>query len=403
MRLNDQELKKLLREGESFRVEFKQTLRGGDSSAAIREAICAFANDLPASGQPGILFVGVDDTGQPTGLEITDDTLRQLADIKSDGQIVPPPSMLIERRQMMGRDVAVVTVMPSDSPPMRYRGRIYVRIGPRRGTATAQDERILNEKRLTLEIPFDVQPVPTANISALNQYQFENEYLLKAFDLEILQANDRSLSERLAATKMVVSANETIPTVVGLLVLGRNPRDYIPNAWVQFLRIDGTELSDDIIDGEEVSGDLTMMIRQIDERMKAHIHTRIDLTTSDTELRLPSYPLVALQQIVRNAIMHRTYEGTNTPVRITWFNDRIEIQNPGGPFGSVTQENFGQPGVTDYRNPNLSEAMKVLGFVQRFGVGIASARRALSDNGHPDLKFEVNDNFIAAIIEGKQQ
>lgn len=336
-------------------------------------------------------------------MEITDEILRQLADVKSDGQIVPPPSMFVEKRKVAGSEVAVIAVMPSDSPPVRYRGRIYVRIGPRRGTATAQDERILNEKRRALDMPFDVQPVPTANMSALDQSRFESEYLPRAFAPEILQANDRSPNERLAATKMIDSVDEIIPTVLGLLILGRRPRDYIANAWVQFLRIDGAELSDDVIDEEQISGDLTMVIRQIDEKMKAHIHTRVDLTTSDVELRLPSYPLVALQQIVRNAIMHRTYEGTNTPVRITWFNDRIEIQNPGGPFGSVTQDNFGQPGVTDYRNPNLSEAMKVLGFVQRFGVGISSARKALSDNGHPELKFEVNENFISAIIEERHQ
>ena len=54
-------------------------------------------------------------------------------------------------------------------------------------------------------------------------------------------------------------------------------------------------------------------------------------------------------------------------------NDRIEILSPGGPFGQVTVENFGQPGIVDYRNPNLAEAMRVLGLVQRFGVGIAIA------------------------------
>ena len=358
---------------------------------------------MPGTGQPGILFVGVDDKGRPTGLQITDEVLRQLVDVKSDGRIVPPPTMLVEKREMMGSDMAVVTVMPSDSPPVRYRGSIHVRIGPRRGIATVQDERILNEKRRALDIPFDIQPVPTADISALNRYQFENEYLPRAFSAETLEENDRSLNERLAATKMVASADEPIPTVLGLLTFGISPRDYIPNAWVQFLRIDGTELSEDVIDEEEISGDLALVVRRIDEKMKAHIHTRVDMTTSDTELRSPSYPLVALQQISRNAIMHRTYENTNAPVRITWFNDRIEFQNPGGPFGSVTQENFGQPGMTDYRNPNLSEAIKVLGFVQRFGVGIASTRKALGDNGNPELRFEVNDNCILAIIEGKHK
>ena len=96
--------------------------------------------------------------------------------------------------------------------------------------------------------------------------------------------------------------------------------------------------------------------------------------------------------------MHRSYEATNTPVRVYWFDDRIEIHNPGGPFGSVTQENFGQPGITDYRNPNLAEALRALGYVQRFGAGIAIARKALGQRLH----FEVQPGVVAAIIQGEQ-
>lgn len=400
MRLDDQELERLLKEGENFRVEFKEALTSR-TRKAITEAVCAFANDLPGSGFPGIVFVGVDDEGQPTGLDITDEMLRQLAGLRNDGQIVPPPSLVVEKRRIMDMEVAVVTVRPSDSPPVRYEGKIQVRIGPRRGIATAQDERILNEKRRALEIPFDLHPVPSADKSELDRHRFENEYLSRAFDPDILRENSRSLDERLAATKMVASADDPVPTVLGILTLGRSPRDYLSNAWIGFLRIDGTELSDDIIDAEDIDGDLATMVRRTDEKMKAHIHSRVNLTTSDIENRSPTYPLAALQQIVRNAVMHRTYEGTHAPVRITWFNDRIEIQSPGGPFGIVTRENFGQAGVTDYRNPNLSEAMKVFGFVQRFGVGITVARKVLEDNGHPDLEFSVNDNFVAATIRGR--
>lgn len=96
--------------------------------------------------------------------------------------------------------------------------------------------------------------------------------------------------------------------------------------------------------------------------------------------------------------MHRAYEGTNAPVRVYWFEDRIEIHNPGGPYGVVTALNFGQPGVTDYRNPHLAEAMKVLGFVQRFGVGIATAHRELQRNGNPPARFEVQPTAVLALV-----
>src|SRR3989337_1727367 len=106
----------------------------------------------------------------------------------------------------------------------------------------------------------------------------------------------------------------------------------------------------------------------------------------------------ALQQIVRNAIMHRSYEATNAPVRVTWYDDRIEITSPGGPFGAVTPENFGQPGLADYRNPNLAEALRVLGFVQRYGVGIAVARRELEKNGTPPPEFDVQATIVNVIV-----
>jgi ATP-dependent DNA helicase RecG len=108
--------------------------------------------------------------------------------------------------------------------------------------------------------------------------------------------------------------------------------------------------------------------------------------------------LVALEQLVANAIMHRTYEGTNAPIRITWFNDRVEIRSPGGPYGSVTVERFGQPGMTDYRNPNLAAAMKNLGIVQRFGVGIGLATAALAEGGFPPLTWDVDSHSVCATV-----
>jgi len=88
-------------------------------------------------------------------------------------------------------------------------------------------------------------------------------------------------------------------------------------------------------------------------------------------------------------------------VRVYWFNDRIEIQNSGGPYGAVTTENFGQPGITDYRNPHIAEAMKVLGFVQRFGVGIATAQAELQRNGNPPAEFQVQPSAVLAIVKKK--
>lgn len=394
----EQELLQRIAAGESDRVEFKESL-SDRAPTRIREAICAFANDLPDHSVPGLIFVGVKDDGTIGDLAVTDQLLQQLADMKTDGNILPPPSLSVEKQVLRGREVAIISVQPSDSPPVRFKGAIHVRTGPRRGLATAQDERILNEKRRYGDRPFDIQPIPTAGLSNLNLTQFVNEYLVQAFSAEILVANDRSLNEQLASTKMIVALDQPTATVLGLLTIGKNPQDFLPGAYVQFLRIDGRELSDDIIDSEDIRGAIPDLLRRINDKLISHNRIAVAIATGAVEQRAALYPIEALQQIIWNAVMHRTYEGTHTPVRITWFNDRIEIMSPGGAFGTVKAENFGQPGFTDYRNPNLADAMKTLGYVQRFGVGIAIAKRQLADAGHPEPEFEVSDNFVCVTIK----
>ena len=400
LRLGDEDLAHLIEGAESARVEFKETL-GGNAPDRLREAICAFANDLPGSGQPGIAVVGLRDNGAPAGIAVTDGMLRALANMRSDGNIVPPPVILSEKRGYQGHEIAVVTVIPSDSPPVRYRGAIHIRNGPRRGIATAQEERILNERRRYGDRPYDVSPVLGTGIPDLNRRQFEDEYLPNAINRELLQANDRSLNERLAAAKMIASVDDERASVLGLLVLGASPRDFVPGAYIQFLRIGGLDLSDPILDHREIDGTIAEMLLRLDDKLRSHNLRRIDIVNQDLERRTDSYPLAALQELARNALIHRDYETTNAPVRVTWFDDRIEIQNPGGPFGSVTAANFARHGLTDYRNPNLAESMKVLGYVQRFGIGIPTAQRLLRETGHPEPEFTVEPTHLLATVRAR--
>ena len=394
----DEELLQIIEAGEADRVEFKESL-SSSAAESIKEAICAFANDLPRREKPGFVFVGVKNDKTIVGLPVTDRLLVKLANMKTDGNIVPPPSLNVEKRMLQGKEIAVVTVQPSDSPPVRFKGSIHIRIGPRRGIATAQDERILNEKRRYGDMPFDLHPIPTAGISDLNLAQFENEYLPQVVDADILQANERTSEERLTATKMIASVDEPVATVLGILVLGKNSQDFLPGAYVRFLRVDSNELTEDILDSEEIRGAIPDLLRRLDEKLSAHNRTAVDFTTNNVEQRTELYPIPALQQIIRNAVMHRTYEATNAPIHVSWFNDRIEVLSPGGAYGIVTAANFGQPGLTDYRNLNLAEAMKNLGYVQRFGVGIPTAKRLLRAAGHPEPEFEINDNYVLATIK----
>ncbi|WP_445244477.1 ATP-binding protein [Microcoleus sp. OTE_8_concoct_300] len=393
--MDDSQLETLLKDIESDRVERKASI---SDKGKLRQAICAFANDLPNHQQPGVLFIGVNDDGSCANLSITDQLLQTLSDMRSDGNILPFPVITVQKRTLAGCELAAVIVEPSDAPPVRYDGRIWVRVGPRRATATAEEERRLSEKRRSRDLPFDIQSLPSGTLDDLNLTLFQQEYLPSTLPSDILEENQRTVEHQLASVRFITTLPPIQPTNLGILVVGKDPRQLIPGAYIQFLRIEGTELTDAIKDQKEIAGPLSMMLRVLDEILQSHISVASDITAQSVEIQQPDYPLVALQQLARNAVLHRTYEGTYAPVRITWFSDRIEIQNPGGPFGQVNRQNFGMPGITDYRNPNLAEALKNLGYVQRFGIGIPTARNSLQKNGSPPPEFVVEDAHVLVII-----
>ncbi|MGC1375736.1 MAG: ATP-binding protein [Anaerolineales bacterium] len=391
--MNDSELLRLFRDMESDRVERKASLSDQDKGY---QAICAFANDLPNHRSSGVLFYGVNDNGTCANTPITDELLLKLAQMRDNGKILPIPSLIVQKKVLDGCEVAVVIVEPSDAPPVRYDGRIWVRVGPRRAIATQDEERRLSEKRRARDLPFDLWPVTDTGLRDLNLDLFHSTYLPSAIAPDILQQNQRTIEQQLASLRFLTP--DHIPTILGILTLGIEPRGYVPGSYVQFVRFDGVDSTSPIRDQKEVGGPLPESLRQLDSLLEINISTVTDLTSAATEIRKPDYPLAAIQQLARNAIMHRNYQTSNAPVRIYWFDDRIEIQNPGGPFGQVNKANFGQPGLTDYRNPHLAEAMRNLGYVQQFGVGIAIAREQLRRNGNPDLEFTVEDTHILATL-----
>ena len=397
-RYSDTELLDLISDIESDRVELKRSFKNEGDKA--RQAVCAFANDLPNHNLPGVLFIGVEDNGEPSRIEIDDELLKSLAFMRDDGNILPMPVMTVEKRNLKGAEIAVVTVMPSDITPIRFKGQIWIRTGPRRGLAGAQEERILNEKRRHKDLPYDINPSPRASIEDISKVRFEEEYLKAAFSPEVLAENNRSYEERLASCKMIVSPDDTMPTILGILTLGKNTQDYMPGAYIQFLRIDGTRLVDPIIDEAEIKGNMIDIIFKAEEKLKAHNRTAVDISHGPHILTM-DYPHNAFQQILYNCLMHRTYEGTNAPVRIYWYNDRVEFNSPGGPFGNVSPENFGRPGITDYRNPNIADVFKTLGFIQRYGVGIQTAKSAMAKNGNPEPEFVCDENMVVCILKAK--
>lgn len=384
--LSETELVALLSDMESDRVERTESTKNTEKFSV---AVCAYANDMPNHRQPGYLLIGVKDDGSLSGLQVTDDLLKELGGIRSDGQILPQPLMNVQRFVLPGGDVAVVEVAPSDLPPVRYKGRVWIRVGPRKAVANEQEERVLSERRVSSVRNFDATVCLEANISDLSLGQFDT-YRREAVAAETIAENHRSVDLQLASLRLF-DLDKQSPTYAGLLLIGKNPRFFLPGAYIQYLKLPGTTLTDVPLDQAEISGDLTSVLRELDARLKVIIQTRMRSLGGLKEQLIPDYPETALRELLMNAVMHRNYD-SNSPIRFYVFEDHIEIQSPGGLYGEATRENF--PSRNSYRNPIIAEAMKSLGFVNKFGYGVIRAKDLLEKNGNPPPAFEFDEHSV---------
>jgi ATP-dependent DNA helicase RecG len=386
-------IKALIESGEADRVEVTRSKSDTDK---FREAICSFSNDMAGRGEPGYLVIGVDGRDPAFRMPITDELMQQFASYRSDGQIMPLPVLNVAKvpHPDGGGDVLVVEVKPHDMPPVRFKGRVHIRVGPRKDTASESEERVLTERRASNFPTFDATPCPEGDLKRMDLETFRQTYRPQAIAEEVIAENHRDVKEQLAALRFY-NLNRDCPTNAGMLVFAYDPLDLFPGAKVQFVQFDGLELSDDPAAEKSFSGNLITVLSELDSFLKGRFTQKPVAVSELREQAVFDYPPEAIRELLMNAVLHRDYQSTG-PVRFYQFTDRIEIQNPGGLYGEASRENF--PRVNAYRNPIIAEAMHVLGYVNRFGRGIARARRVLSENGSPEAQFQFETNHFLTMI-----
>jgi len=394
--LTTEQLQSLLSDLESDRIERSTSTNNTDKFA---QAICAFANDLPSHRQPGYLIVGVDERGAVAGIEITDRLLQNLGALRSDGNIQPLPALSVSKHTLPDGDIAVVEVQPSDLPPVRYKGQVWLRVGPRKAIASEQEERLLIERRTAQARTFDAQPCPEATLDDLNDERFLLGYRRRVIAEDVIAANGRSLAQQLAGLRFF-DPRRNCPTHAGILLFGQRPVHFLPGAYVQFLRLAGNDPTSEVIDEKQIGGDLITVLQTLDLLIDVNIRSRPVFVSGLREELRADYPKTAVRELLLNAVMHRNYQ-SNTPVRFYWFADHIEISNPGGLYGEAVGH---FPERNDYRNPVIAEAMRALGYVNRYGQGVLRAQKALRDNHNPpaDIRPEA-DWFSVSILARREE
>lgn len=349
--------------------------------------VCALANDFPNHKKSGYILLGVKDDGKMAGMKWGDKELQAIGGVKTNGNVLPQPSIIVSSIfEFTEGEVVVIEVKPSSYPPVRYDGRCWIRIGPRKGKATIEEEKILTERRASYAKTYDLAPTLGASITDLSVEYFKSSYLPAAIDKETLKENGRTSEEQLASLRFF-DLKENCPTNAGILLFGMNPEFYIPGSYIQYVKFDGEEMTSNVEFEKKFSGALITELNSIDDFIKNNIiKERPVKQNSFQEVTIRNYSYWALRELIMNAIMHRNYE-SNAPIYIYEFSNRMEILNPGGLFGEATAENF--PNASDYRNVVLAEAMKIIGYVNKFNYGVKRAKDELEKNGNGEPEFDL--------------
>lgn len=190
---------------ETVNLEFK---RSAADRHAIRKAICALANG------GGDLLVGVEKDGTPTDdVDTSDDALLALTNVRDEGRILDRPSMTVERATYAGKPIVRIRVGASHIPPVRCDQVVYVRPGPTTRRASADDERVLTERRRAFTQPFDTHPVLGSGVDELDRQLFRSTYLPAVVAPSVIEENHRDLALQMASLGLTDPAGA--PTVLG--------------------------------------------------------------------------------------------------------------------------------------------------------------------------------------------
>jgi ATP-dependent DNA helicase RecG len=174
------------------------------------------------------------------------------------------------------------------------------------------------------------------------------------------------------------------PTYAGLLLFGRYPQQWLPNATLLAGRFPGVTLADVFIK-QELSGTLPEQLRQAEAFVRSNLRSVVRLAGL-THQELPEYPYEAVRELLVNAVAHRDYNLQGDNIHLYLFADRLEVHSPGGLPGPMNLENLLEARFS--RNAVIAQVLSDLGFVERLGYGLNRVVTALRQAGLPPPRFE---------------
>jgi predicted HTH transcriptional regulator len=381
-------LNELLRQPEGKTLEFKRDL---SSPQGVLRTIVAFANTAG-----GTVVIGVEDrtrhvrgVSEPLAME---ERLASLIADRIQPRIVPDLEILPWRRS----HVLAIRVHPSPIRPHHLAGLgpeegILVRVG---STNRRADAPLIAElRRYALGSTFDEEPIADLGSEAIDFRAASESFV----SIRTLRPGDlRTLG------LVVLHQGRRVPTVGGMLLFGLERQERFPDAWIQVGRFAGSDKRR-IIDSAEIRTHLAPAVEDALTFVRRNIAREAIIGEEARRADRWAFPLVAVREAIINAVVHADYSQIGSPIRVSIFSDRLEVENPGLlPLG-LTIDDIHR-GISKLRNRVIGRVFHALGLIEQWGSGVQRMVGACADAGlKPPFFEEIGTHFRVTLSSDRQE
>jgi len=236
----------------------------------------------------------------------------------------------------------------------------------------------LDEQGIISTMPFDHLICREADYSDIDEKEVKNFLKNRAVKLKV-DIPKISVREILMKTLKIVKVQnkKRKPTNTAILFFGKNPQKYIPQSEIRVARFKGTTRLE-FIDSQEIVGPIYKMLDEVGIFFKRN--TRLaNKIVEFKRIDIPEYPFEAIREAVINAVAHRDYTRRGAPIKISIFDDRVEVDNPGGLLPGLDIRNL--EGVHETRNDKICSIFHETKDMERYGTGITKMKDLMKEHG----------------------
>lgn len=366
--LREKELDFLLKEGEGYNLEFKES----DSSDLAKE-ICAFAN---ATG--GKILIGVTDRGEVKGISISNRLKSQIVDIARNMD----PKLVVSLEKV--GNVLIVNVPEGKNKPYSVNGKFFMRYGPNSQQLGRDEIREL----------FYKEGLILWEEKQNREFNFPDDFNKDAFDTFLRLSRISPVSDEKELLQNLALLRDGKIKNAGVLLFCKNIINFCPMATIMCVLFRGKDKVK-ILDSKEFAEDLYHNYQNAFQFVSSKLNTEYIIKGGPREEVL-ELPEDALREALLNAIAHRNYF-TTAHIQINIFADRVEVVNPGGLVPGMKYSDLGKRSMP--RNSLLFGLLQRMDLIEKAGTGILRMKKAMERYLLPEPKIEADENWFTITFQ----